>query len=57
MQLISAILVIFWWIAIWGIFDIYTDGKTRDEKLHIYLLLLGIIVAAFCFYPDLLYRL
>lgn len=56
MQFISALLVIFWWIAIWGIFDIYTEGKTRDEKLHIYLLLLAIIAAAFCFYPDLLHR-
>ena len=36
----------------WGIFDIYTEDKTRDEKLQIYVLLLGIVLLVAAFYPG-----
>jgi len=56
MQLISAILIIFWWIAVWGLFDIYTENKTKDEKIKIYFIILGIVTAFICFYPQLINR-
>ena len=57
MQFIYAILVIFWWISMWGIFDIYTEDKTRDEKLQIYVILLGIVLLVAAFYPGFLCKL
>ena len=56
MLLIPAIIVVLWWIAVWGLFDLYTENKTRDEKLKIYLVLLGIITVIVCFFPHLIRR-
>lgn len=61
MQLISALLiallVIFWWIAVWGIFDIYTENKTKKEKMRLYLIILGIIFIVIWAFPNFIYRL
>ena len=56
MQFIWAILIIFWWIAIWGLFDMYTENKTKNEKIKIYLIILGIIISIICFNPQLIKR-
>lgn len=56
MLLIPAIIVVLWWIAIWGLFDLYTENKTRDEKIKIYLILLGLITIIICFFPQLIRR-
>ena len=56
MQFIWAILIIFWWIAIWGLFDMYTENKTKNEKIKIYLIILGIITSIVCFHPQLIKR-
>ena len=57
MLLISALVIIFWWIAIWGIFDIYTENKTKDEKIKIYMIIIGIIFIIICFFPKLIHSL
>jgi hypothetical protein len=54
MQLISALVVIFWWIAIWGLFDTYTENKSQEEKIQIYLIMLGLITVIICFFPHIL---
>jgi predicted membrane channel-forming protein YqfA (hemolysin III family) len=57
MKLIYATFVVVWWIALWGIFDTCMDGKSKEEKLNIYLLLLCVILIIVCFYPKLLCKL
>jgi hypothetical protein len=57
MLFLPAITVIFWWIAIWGLFEVYTEDKTKDEKIKLYLIILGIIIVLICFFPKLLHRL
>jgi len=54
MRLIAVILVIFWWIAIWGLFDIYTDKKTENEKIKIYITMILIIIIIILLYPKLI---
>ena len=56
MPIIPAILAIAWWIAIWGLFDIYTEDKTKDEKIKIYLVMLGVVFSIVLFFPHLLHR-
>jgi hypothetical protein len=56
MPIIPAILAVFWWIAIWGLFEIFTEHKTRDEKMKIYLVILGILIVLVCFFPTLVHR-
>jgi hypothetical protein len=56
MPFLAAILVVFWWIAIWGLFEAYTENKSRDEKIKLYLIILGIIIVFVCFFPKLIHR-
>lgn len=52
MKFIIALLIVFWWIALWNIFDIYTEDKTKNEKLCIYFIMLGIVIAVLCLFPE-----
>jgi len=52
MKLIIALLIVFWWIAVWNLFDIYTEDKTKNEKICIYATMLGIIIAVLYFFPT-----
>ena len=49
MKLIGALLVVIWWICVWGLADILTESWTREEKLVAYsagaLLIVGIAAA------------
>jgi hypothetical protein len=56
MPIFPAILAVFWWIALWGLFDAYTEHFTKEEKIKTYLLILGIIIVIVCFFPKLMYR-
>lgn len=45
MALILITLVILWWIAVWGLFDMLILHLTRGEKAIIYtVLLIGIVI-------------
>lgn len=52
MTIIFATLAILWWIAIWGLFDIMTQHYTDDEKVKLYLIMLGFVVIIVCFFPK-----
>jgi hypothetical protein len=56
MPIIPALLAVFWWIAIWGLFDIYTEDKSKNQKIKIYLIMLGMLIAILCFFPNLINR-
>jgi hydrogenase/urease accessory protein HupE len=45
MALILATMVILWWIAVWGLFDMLILHLTRSEKAILYaILLIGILI-------------
>ena len=52
MKLIIALLIIFWWVAVWGLFDIYTENKTKNEKICIYVVIILTILAILLFFPE-----
>jgi len=52
MKLIIALLIIFWWVAVWGLFDIYTENKTKNEKLCIYVVIIVTIIVILFFFPE-----
>lgn len=54
MKVAMTLVVIFFWIAIWGLFDTYTENTTREDKIRMYLVILGIIVVIVCFFPQVL---
>ena len=52
MKLIIALLIIFWWVAVWGLFDIYTENKTKNEKICIYVVIILTILSILLFFPE-----
>jgi hypothetical protein len=57
MELAFALLVVVWWIAIWGLFDMATEGWTREEKLRLYAAMLLFVIAMVAIFPKLTRRL
>ncbi len=57
MELAFALLVVVWWIAIWGLSDIATEGWTREEKLRLYVAMLLFVIAMVALFPKLIRRL
>jgi hypothetical protein len=56
MYVLATFAVVFFWIAIWGLFDTYTEHLTKDEKTKLYLVILGIIIVIVCFFPKVLHK-
>lgn len=54
MKVATTLVVIFFWIAIWGLFDTYTENTSKEDKVRMYLVILGIIIVIVCFFPQVL---
>ena len=54
MKIIAAIMILFWWIAIWGVFDILTEHKSNDEKMKIYTAIIVTIIIIIIIFPHML---
>jgi hypothetical protein len=54
MKVIAVIIVVFWWIAIWGIFDILTEHKSKYEKMEIYTAIIVTIIIIIIIFPHML---
>lgn len=57
MILMFALIVIFWWIAIWGLFELTIKDYTDNDKAKVYLFIIAIIIIIVCFFPRILYHL
>lgn len=54
MTIVFAILATLWWLAIWGIFELYTKEYTDDEKFRTYITILGVVCITIAFFPKVL---
>ena len=57
MQIAFALIVIFWWIAIWGLSDLLTEQWTREQKLRLYVAMLVVVAIVVIIFPEILARL
>jgi threonine/homoserine/homoserine lactone efflux protein len=57
MRLIGALLVVFWWICLWGLADILTENWTREERIIIYTAGVLFVTAVAVLFPQLWDRL
>lgn len=57
MQIAFALVVVFWWIAIWGLSDLLTETCPREEKLCYYVAMLLIVTIVLLIFPQILSRL
>jgi hypothetical protein len=56
MQILFAVIAIFWWIAIWGLNDILVENWSREEKFYLYVSMLGFIAVVICLFPEIIRR-
>jgi len=57
MQILFALLVIFWWIGVWGMFDLLTAEWDNDEKFRLYIGLIILVLSFLVLYPEMINRL
>jgi hypothetical protein len=54
MKLVYALIVIFWWIAIWGLTDELVEDMTKQNRIKVYLGIIAVIAAILYFFPHIL---
>jgi hypothetical protein len=56
MQIAFATVAIFWWIAIWGLSDIFTEEWTRERKVQLYVsMIVGVLIIIWMF-PNIVHK-
>jgi hypothetical protein len=56
MQIAFATVAIFWWIAIWGLSDIFTEEWTRERKVQLYVsMIVGVLIIIWMF-PKIVHK-
>jgi hypothetical protein len=56
MQIAFALIAIFWWISVWGLFDIATEEWSRESKIKLYVGMLVVISMIVLFFPEIVKR-
>jgi hypothetical protein len=51
MQILFAIIAVFWWIAIWGLTDILVEKWSKEEKIYLYVSILGFVSIIVYIFP------
>ncbi len=50
MQIAFATVAIFWWIAVWGLSDVWTHHWTDEQKVQLYVsMLVGVLIVIWMF--------
>jgi len=57
MQILFALIAIFWWIAIWGIHDILVENWSKEQKIYLYISIIGLVGIIVLLFPDIVKRL
>lgn len=55
-NLAVAAVVALWWIALWGLTDLLTEGWGRGARLRFYATLFALVVAVTVWRPDIVER-
>jgi len=56
MQILFAIVTIFWWVAIWGLKDILVESWSREQKFYFYISILFLVAIVVIIFPDIVKR-
>jgi hypothetical protein len=56
MQILFAVVAIFWWIAIWGLKDILVEHWSREQKFYLYISILILVAIIVLMFPDIIKR-
>ncbi len=56
MQILFAIIVVFWWIAIWGLKDILVEDWSREQQIYLYVSMMSFVTIFVLLFPDIIKR-
>lgn len=56
MEILFAIIAVFWWIAIWGLKDILVEDWSKEEKIYLYVSLLSFVTIFVVLFPGIIKR-
>jgi hypothetical protein len=56
MQILFAVIVIFWWIAIWGLKDILVEDWSREQQIYLYVSMMSFVAIFVFLFPDIIKR-
>ena len=57
MKLLFALLIIVWWISVWGLADLAMEDWTRRQKAYAYLAGIALVLGTLWFFPHIADRL
>lgn len=57
MNVLGALVIVFWWVATWGLTDLIVEGWTRKSRVLFYTGLLAVVSVVFYVEPRILDRL
>lgn len=57
MQIAFAVIAVFWWIAIWNLFDIAVEDWTTEQRIHLYVGMLVVVAVIVLLFPEIVTRL
>ena len=57
MKLLGALLVVVWWICLWGLADLLTENWSREERVIIYSAGVIVVISIAILFPQLWDRL
>jgi len=57
MQIAFALIVVLWWIAIWGLSDLLTADWSRESLFKYYISILILVAFIVWLFPDIIHRL
>jgi hypothetical protein len=57
MNALGALIIVFWWVATWGLTDLIVEGWTRKSRVFFYTGLLAFVSVVFYVEPRILDRL
>lgn len=56
MEILFAIVTIFWWIAIWGLKDILVEDWSKEQKIYLYVSMMSCVAMFVFLFPGIIKR-
>ena len=56
MEILFAIITIFWWVAIWGLKDILVENWSREQKIYLYVSMISFVGIFVFLFPGIIRR-
>lgn len=56
MEILFAIIAVFWWVAIWGLIDILVEDWSKEQKIYLYISMISFVTIFVFLFPGIIKR-